>query len=124
MKKLPKKFKEMFMPDEMTPDEQEFDHALRTGGKRVTGSGRSQYAKGDSANGTYRPFDGFLTECKQTGNKSYRLTTDVLTKITKEALAAEKYPAMDIYLKADADPILEKRWVAIPLSVFEKMKLG
>ena len=107
-----------------SPTAQENRVADRTGGKRVQGSGASMYSKGDvrdvPANGMT-----FLTECKQTIHASISVKWDWLKKITHEADAQQCEPALSIELKGGKDdPLVDRDWVLIPLSTFNKLKEG
>ena len=85
-------------------------------GKRVTGSGRSMYAKGDVKTGE------FLIECKFTDKASLSIKGEWLKKITAEAHAIGKDPALAIQINGvDARGLMEADWVAIPMSVFKRL---
>jgi hypothetical protein len=93
--------------------QQEKRLAKRVNGRAVSGSGSSVYAKAD-----VRRSD-FLFEAKhRVKAKSIRLTEEWLAKITKEAMAIHRFPALEFELLSASDPMLEKDWVAIPMSVF------
>ena len=97
------------------PKVQENRVAREVGGKRQPGSGSSVYAKGDvDAN-------DFLIECKQTKNKSIRIESKWLAKISREAFAVGKDPALSIDIKGQEDEFCERDWVAIPMSVFKRL---
>ena len=66
----------------------------------------------------------FLFECKQTEKKSLRIQGEWLSKITREAMAAGKEPALEFEIQGHTDPQLEKEWVAVPLSVFRRLQSG
>lgn len=98
-----------------TPTHQENRVATKLGGKRQRGSGSSDYAKGDVKT------ERFLIECKQTEKKSLSVKGEWLSKITREAMAAGKTPALSIEIKGIEDRIAERDWVAIPMSVFRRL---
>lgn len=105
-----------------SPMSQENRIAYRTGGKRVNGSGASDYSKGD-VRGVHG-LDGveFLVECKQTKHASISIKWGWLRKITDEAQAAQCEPALCIEIKGgEDDPRVDRDWIAIPLRVFEKI---
>ena len=87
------------------------------------GSGSSIYAKGDVIQRTKNAhdLDRFLIECKQTVHASLSVKGEWLSKITREAMAAGKEPALAIEIKGHDDAALEPHWVAIPLSVFKRL---
>ena len=100
------------------PTAQENRVASRLGGKRQRGSGASDYAKGDVKT------DNFLIECKQTEKKSLSIKGEWLSKITREAMAAGKTPALSIEIKGVEDRLVEQDWVAVPMSVFRRLTAG
>lgn len=103
-------------PD-MTPTGQEhrIARSLR-GGHRQAGSGASVYARGDVKS------NDFLVECKLTEAGSLRVQSAWLAKITRQALAAGKMPALAIEIQGgDEDPLLERDWVCVPMSCFKKL---
>ena len=65
--------------------------------------------------------DRFLIECKQTKHKSISIKSDWLNKISREALAAGKEPALQFEVKGNEDTFVEKDWIAVPLSVFKRL---
>lgn len=112
-----------------TPTDQEERIAGAVGGRRVRGSGSSMYAKGDAKSGGHG-FDrkDFLFEAKQTEHGSLSVKREWLEKITLEADAEGKYPALAIEIKGlvskkknQAARASERDWVAVPLSVFRKL---
>lgn len=106
-----------------SPRDQEDSVARHLGGKRQAGSGSSIYAKGDvlQRSTNAHDLDRFLVECKQTVHASLSVKGEWLAKITKEAMAAGKEPALAIEIKGHEDPVLEAHWVAIPMSVFKRL---
>jgi hypothetical protein len=98
-----------------TAIQQEKRLAKRVNGKAVRGSGSSVYSKGDVHS------DSFLVEAKHTNARSIRLTDEWLAKITKEAIAVGKNPALEFELLGSEDPMLEKSWIAVPMSVWTRI---
>lgn len=85
-------------------------------GHRQAGSGASLYARGDVKT------PDFLVECKLTQASSIRIERAWLVKITRQALAAGKFPALAIEIQGgEDDPLLERDWVAVPVSVFKRL---
>ena len=82
------------------------------------------YAKGDVLQGSrsisYQP-GSFLIEAKQTEAASIRILGKWLIKITKEAHAAGREPALSFEIKGGLDSSAEREWVAIPLSCFKRL---
>jgi len=108
-----------------TPGEQEKTIADRLGGKRVAGSGASIYSKGDvrdvDASGSDENIE-FLLECKQTKHASLRVKWEWLTKITREANAVQKEPALVMEIQGGKmDPLCDRQWIAVPVRVFERL---
>ena len=68
--------------------------------------------------------DKFLIECKQTVHASLSVKGEWLSKITREAMAAGKEPALAIEIKGNDDPSTEAHWIAIPMSVFRRILEG
>jgi Holliday junction resolvase len=102
------------------PKAQESRVAAAIGGLRQPGSGAFDHHKGDvkKSHGDFP----LLVECKRTsGQKTLRLDSVWLAKITREAHARASYPALsiefdeDIVRQLDGSP--EATWVALPLSV-------
>jgi Holliday junction resolvase len=98
------------------------------GGKRQPGSGAFNGLKGD----VRRDQEGFplLVECKRTIYRTIPVEAYYLTKITTEALAAGKYPALALQFdKVVMQSVAQSRreqpasedWVAVPLSTFQAM---
>jgi Holliday junction resolvase len=106
---------------EGTPRAQEDRIADRLGGKRVRGSGASIYSKADVRDVTVGE-EGFLTECKTTKHGSMSVKWDWLTKITKEAMAVQKEPALAIEIRGGKEcHVTDRDWIAIPVRVFEEL---
>jgi hypothetical protein len=108
------------------PKAQEKKVAEAIGGRRQSGSGSQEGAKGDNV----REHSGLplVGECKRTtGKKSISVKVEWLSKITAEATAQHAYPFLDIQF--DEDVVMEvarKRgelppdndWVMVPLSLW------
>lgn len=94
------------------------------GGRRQPGSGSSDYAKGDVKQGeSVAGFQSksFLIEAKQTIHASLRIEGKWLAKITREAAQAGREPALEFEIHGCNDPMLEREWVAVPMSVFRRL---
>lgn len=99
------------------------------GAHRRGGSGSHPSAKGD----VRREDAGFplLVECKRSmGKMSIRLEARWLTKITKEAMGENKYPAIALQFDDEVMIAVARKhggvpasadWVAVPLSTFRAM---
>jgi len=114
-----------------SPDDQERRVARRLGGKKVAGSGSSMYSKGDvrdvSAISEADSADSveFLIECKQTIHASLSVKWSWLTKITREANAVQKEPALAIEIQGGKnDPMCDRDWVLLPARTFERLTKG
>lgn len=106
-----------------SPREQEESVARHLNGKRQAGSGSSIYAKGDviQKSNNAHELDKFLIECKQTIHASLSVKGEWLSKITREAMAAGKEPALSIEIRGHEDPSVEAHWIAVPMSVFKRL---
>lgn len=107
-----------------TPERQERRMAAALGGRRQPGSGSSAYAKGDvcAHAGDLTGPVGFLVECKQTVHASLAIQWAWLAKITGEALAQGKIPALDFeVLGGPPAGGVERQWVAVPHSAFVQL---
>ncbi len=83
--------------------------AKKLGGCRRPMSGAIGGLKGDVST------DTFLFDSKETIDSSIRVRLDDLFKISKEANAEGKHPALVLSLKG-------QQWVCIPLDVFKEMQ--
>jgi hypothetical protein len=101
--------------DDGTPTAQEHRVADHVKGKRQRGSGASVYAKGDVKH------ESFLIECKKTIHASLSVKGAWLDKITKEAQASGKEPALAIEIQGMDSNFAERDWVAVPMSVFKRL---
>lgn len=102
---------------------QEARVAKTVGGKVQAGSGNSVYAKGDVKQQSEEAMDleRFLIECKHTQKKSLSIKGEWLSKISREAIAAGKMPALSFEIAGNDDRMVEHDWVAIPMSVFKRL---
>ena len=100
--------------------EHESQTARQFGGSVQRGSGSTERHKGDVK---LRDFlvenKTRLPDSKDAG--SIRIKGDWLVKITGEARAVGKDPALDFQIPGITDPLTENRWVAVPASVFQAM---
>lgn len=116
-------FPKVFGGSDRSPTGQEKRIAKALGGKRQPGSGSSPYAKGDviQKSPAGHSLTKFLIECKQTKHKSLSIKGEWLTKISREAMAAGKEPALQFEIKGNEDTFVEGDWIAVPLSVFKRL---
>jgi hypothetical protein len=64
----------------------------------------------------------FLVECKKTIHASLSIKWEWLRKITREANAVQKEPALSIEIQGgQIDHLCDRDWVAIPVRVFERL---
>lgn len=111
--------------DDKTPTAQENRIAGKLGGKRVRGSGASMYSKGDVRGVALSSADTkieFLVECKKTEKNSLILKWEWLRKITYEAMAKEKEPALTIEIQGNSDPNVDRDWILVPVRILEKLR--
>ncbi len=90
---------------------QEHDIAKLIGGKRNPLSGSDYRAKADVKS------DKFLIEAKMTEKASLSVKAEWLEKITMEAMAQGRLPALSIRLNFD-NRLVEHDWYLVPASVF------
>jgi Holliday junction resolvase len=106
----------VLFPDAESPEAQERLVAREVRGHRQAGSGASKYAKGDVL------ADHFLIECKRTVHASLSIKKSWLDKISAEAAAAGKEPALAIEIAGGSNSAHgERDWVAVPLRVWKKI---
>ena len=106
----------VLFPGGDTPTDQENRVARAVGGHRNRGSGASMYAKGDVRT------DDFLIEAKRTVHASISVTKKWLDKISGEAAAAGKEPALAIEIAGGPNHAHgERDWVCVPLRVFRQL---
>lgn len=87
-------------------------------GRRVRGSGSKPHARGDARWDKY----DILLECKRTDKKSISITASMLDKITKEALANGKLPALAFEMRTE---FASRDWIALPAKNMENLvRLG
>jgi hypothetical protein len=89
--------------------------AKRLRGSLTPASGALQHAKGDIRKGQ------FLLDSKATVKQSFRVTTEQLAKISKEALDSGKDPALLIQFVDDSGHLHVGAWVMIPERVFKEL---
>ena len=94
---------------------QEIRVAKSLGAKRQRRSGALIYEQGDVEHSR------FLIESKQTSKKSLVLKKSWLNKITHEAVANQKWPALSVEIQGDDDPLCERDWIMMPMSVFKRL---
>jgi hypothetical protein len=99
--------------DRRLADEQARKLAMATGSRTQPASGALPGAKGD-----VRSRGRFRAESKFTRNKTFRLTRDLLDKISGEC-GYHEYPVLDIEFK-DVNGRTEDRWVAIPYEIWKE----
>jgi hypothetical protein len=101
------------------PRRQEERVAAGLGGRRQPGSGSWAGAKGDVV--VEGPV-GWLLECKRTVHASLAVQRAWLVKVTREAWALGKQPALGIEIAGgDPSPAVPRDWVAIPLEQFRRL---
>jgi len=97
------------------------------GGKVIRGSGTGHREAGVGmgdygAKGDIRQED-FLIEAKRTDANSLRIEGYWLVKITSEAAAVGKHPALSIEL-GGMPGLVEKDWVMLPASILRRLLKG
>lgn len=95
--------------------EQEKRVASQTGAKLQPGSGSFFGAKGDLTS------EAFLIECKTTDNQSISLKRGYLDKISAQAFAVGKEPAMVLSMAGNFSGY-DVDWMLVPLRLFERIK--
>ena len=90
------------------------------GARPQPGSGAGRNFKGDG------DLPAFLVEAKSTKHRSIGLKLDHLEKITEEAAAQNKAPALTLsFTDEHGNPVSKlasQTWVAVPLSVFQQLE--
>lgn len=95
-------------------NEHESRIADRIGGKKQRGSGAVDGHKGDVR------APELLIEAKMTSKESISIKKEWIIKISKEAAAYAKIPALAIAF--DEMPVIaDKDWIAIPMSFFKRL---
>ena len=93
--------------------------ADKIGGRTVPGSGCSIFAKGDVKD---TRFGALLIEQKGTGNKSLGVEYAWLKKITAEAMAVGRVPALVMSFDlAEGDREVPPDWCALPLNYVREL---
>jgi hypothetical protein len=104
------------IPRGRTPAQHEAALAAAAGGRVQAGSGASWRCKGDV------DAPGWLIECKTTAHASLGIQWAWLRKISAEAVAVGKAPALAIRIEGGpADGRAERDWVLCPLSVWQRL---
>ena len=120
----PKMFDEFDGAPSKDPTDQERKLAAAVGGRRQPGSGSSMYAKGDVKFGDDKntiDANGFLFDSKQTEAASLGVTGEMLEKISREALAEERHPALELEIKGAKTPMARETWIVLPRAVFLRL---
>jgi hypothetical protein len=91
--------------------------AKRLGGQVQPMSGKLPGYKGDIK------LDDFLLDEKRTEGASIKVDIAMLMKINREAFNEKKEPGLVLTFSRIAD-MVEKQWMLIPVSVFERMVLS
>jgi hypothetical protein len=92
---------------------QEDEGAELIGGKRHIGSGAISGLKSDASSEIWQQ------EAKQTGGKSFRLSLDVLSKITSEARRQDKKPMLFLrFTDIPDEMVVDDDWVIFPAKFF------
>ena len=111
------------------PKRHEKETASRLSGWTTPASGSLPGAKGDVSNVDAGCFE-FLVECKTTVNKTLKLEPKWLAKITAEA-GPTRFPALALRFRKEIISEMahkygaetEADWVAVPMSVFERIQM-
>lgn len=86
------------------------------GARPVPASGATDRAKGDGEHGE------FLVEVKSTSQDSFRLTRELLGKVTGQARATGMTPAVEVVFTDGAgQPVRDGDWVVVPAWAFREM---
>jgi len=88
--------------------------AKKVGGKVQPGSGSKDFAKGDIKE------ESFLVECKFTEKQSIRVELKWLKKISREAMAEGKIPALSVEIQHD-DHLTAQDWTMIPTEALKEL---
>lgn len=78
----------------------------------------------DQKTGAAHEQSKFLIECKKTDKKSLSVKAEWLAKITREAQADGKEPCLVITIDGQLDPVAERDWAMIPVSVLKRLQDG
>ena len=96
--------------------EAERKSAKRLGARLTPNSGAMTGAKGDMSLGD------FLIEAKSTVADSVGLKLDWLAKISGEAAATGRKPALSVtFTRPDGTPVRHGKWVLVPETVFAEL---
>lgn len=69
--------------------------------KKTIGSGQFWFSKGDLQ------YKDYVIECKFTDKKGFRITLNILEKLWKEALEAQKEPILEIGIRRNENEIFK-----------------
>lgn len=121
--RLPKRYADVLSDrTSADPDAQEARVARMVRGRRQPGSGcGSRKGDVDMPTGAEFALDRFLIECKGTGKASLSVKGAWLEKITREAMAEGKEPALHLEIMGVDPSIAEREWVVVPQSVFLRL---
>lgn len=109
---MPRKLREMGLAERTeTPEQHERRLAEAVGGKRQPASGSLPFAKGDVKSSK------FLYDAKLTKHASYKLSLEVLDKLSQEAMLEGRHPALQVRF-GSSGAMCSSDWVVMPLDVF------
>jgi hypothetical protein len=94
--------------------------ASALGGKVQRGSGATERHKGDVKTPTLLVENKTRLPDAKDGARSITIKGAWLEKITLEAMAIGRDPALAFEIPGISDPLVEKRWVAVPESVMAR----
>lgn len=95
-------------------DKQERRVAKALGGKTQKASGSMDFHKGD-----VKTIE-LLVEAKRTEKDSLSVKKEWLTKISREAMAYNKVPALSIEFE-NTDKLVSRDWIAVPVSFLNQL---
>lgn len=95
--------------------------ARALGGNVQRASGATERHKGDVKTSDFLIENKTRLPSSRDGARSMSIKADWLEKISREALAEGKDPALAFQITGIDDPSTEQRWIAVPESVFARM---
>jgi hypothetical protein len=95
--------------------------ASALGGEVQRGSGATERHKGDVKTPVLLVENKTRLPDAKDGAKSLTVKGTWLEKITREAVAIGRDPALAFEIPGIVDPLVEKRWVAVPESVMARL---
>lgn len=104
-----------------TSDRHEADTATALGGSVQRASGATERHKGDVKTVDLLIENKTREPTAKDGARSIRIQGKWLEKITGEARAVGRDPALAFQITGISDPLTEKRWVAVPESVMARL---